>query len=86
VFVVYYESIKREIQRRHAYECRYDERLKTKVEHILNVVWSRKGTRGCGKCTGTESGKRWKFDVLQVTKFIQEFFFTSKASKLQWIM
>ena len=29
---VYYESIKREVQRRPIYECRYDERLKTKAE------------------------------------------------------
>ena len=30
--IVYYESIKREIQRRPIYECRYDERLKTKTD------------------------------------------------------
>jgi len=32
MLVVYYESIKRELQRRPIYECRCDERLKTKAE------------------------------------------------------
>jgi hypothetical protein len=31
-FFVYYESIKRELERRPIYECRCDERLKTKAE------------------------------------------------------
>ena len=31
-FFVYYESIKRELKIRPIYECRCDERLKTKVE------------------------------------------------------
>ena len=32
MFFVYYESIKRELKRRPIYECRCDERLKTKSE------------------------------------------------------
>ena len=30
--MVYYESTKREVKRRPIYECRYDERLRTKAE------------------------------------------------------
>jgi len=37
-FVVYYESIKREIQRRLIYECRCDERLKTKTEESARLT------------------------------------------------
>jgi hypothetical protein len=36
--VVYYGSIKREIKTRPIYECRYDERLKTKVEESTGLV------------------------------------------------
>jgi hypothetical protein len=32
VLVVYYESMKRELQTRPIHECRYDERLKTRDE------------------------------------------------------
>jgi len=35
--VVYYESIKREVKRRLIYECRYDERLKTKTEEFTLI-------------------------------------------------
>jgi hypothetical protein len=34
VFVVYYESIKRELQIRGIYECRCDERLQTKTKEF----------------------------------------------------
>ena len=42
--VVYYESIKRELKTRPMYECRCDERLKTKVEESKrakdkNYIW-----------------------------------------------
>jgi hypothetical protein len=37
-FVVYYESIKRELQRRLIYEYRYDERLKTKNEESTRLA------------------------------------------------
>jgi len=36
---VYYESIKREVQRRPIYECRCDERLKTKVEGSTRLAY-----------------------------------------------
>jgi hypothetical protein len=35
--VVYYESIKRELKTKLIYECRCDERLKTKVEESTRV-------------------------------------------------
>jgi len=38
VYVVYDESIKREPKRRPIYECRYDERLKTKDEESTIIV------------------------------------------------
>jgi hypothetical protein len=37
--VVYYESIKRELKTRPIYECRYDERLKTKSEESEMFVY-----------------------------------------------
>jgi hypothetical protein len=37
---VYYESIKRELQTRPIYECRCDERLKTKVEESTRLVYT----------------------------------------------
>ena len=38
VVVVYYESIKRELKTRPIYECRCDERLKTKTEESTRLV------------------------------------------------
>ena len=38
--VVYYESIKRELQRRPIYECRSDERPETKAEGSTRLVYS----------------------------------------------
>ena len=38
--VVYYESIKREIRTKLIYECRCDERLKTKVEESTHLVYT----------------------------------------------
>jgi hypothetical protein len=38
VFVVYYESIKREVKRRLIYEYRCDERLKTKKKESIRLV------------------------------------------------
>jgi hypothetical protein len=38
--VVYYESIKRELKTRPIYECRYDERLKTKAEESTRLVYT----------------------------------------------
>ena len=35
--VVYYESIKRELKIRPIYECRCDERLKTKAKEFKNL-------------------------------------------------
>jgi hypothetical protein len=35
--VIYYESIKREIKTRPTYECRCDERLKTKAEESTRL-------------------------------------------------
>ena len=40
VFVVYYESIKRELKTRPIYECRDDERLKTKAEESTRLVYT----------------------------------------------
>ncbi len=37
-FVVYYESIKRDLKRRLMYEYRYDERLKTKNEESTRLT------------------------------------------------
>ncbi len=37
-FMFYYESIKRELQRRLIYEYRYDERLKTKNEESTRLT------------------------------------------------
>jgi hypothetical protein len=39
-FFVYYESIKREIQRRPIYECRSEERLKIKTEGSTHLVYT----------------------------------------------
>jgi len=39
--VVYYESIKRELQTRPIYECRCDERLKPKGEESTHLAYSR---------------------------------------------
>ena len=47
-YMVYYESIKRELQRRPIYECRCDERLKTKDEGSTRLTY----TGLCG-VTGT---------------------------------
>jgi hypothetical protein len=38
--VVYYESIKRELKTRPTYECRCDERLKTKTEESTRTVYT----------------------------------------------
>jgi hypothetical protein len=38
--VVYYEGIKREVQRRQIDECRCDERLKTKTEGSTRLVYT----------------------------------------------
>ena len=38
--VVYYESIKRELKRRLIYECRYDEKLKTKTEESTCLAYT----------------------------------------------
>ncbi len=44
-FVVYYETIKRDLKRRLIYECRCDERLKAKAEGSarLEYPWLRGG-------------------------------------------
>ena len=39
--IVYYESIKRELKTRPIYECRCDERLKTKTEESTRLVYTR---------------------------------------------
>ena len=36
--VVYHESIKRELKTKPKYECRYDERLKTRVEESTHLT------------------------------------------------
>ena len=38
--VVYYESIKRELKTRPIYDCRCDERLKTKVEESTRLTYT----------------------------------------------
>jgi hypothetical protein len=38
--LVYYESRKRELERRPIYECRYDERLRTKVEKSTCLTYT----------------------------------------------
>ena len=38
--VVYYESMKRKLKTRPLYECRYDERLKTKAEESTLLVYT----------------------------------------------
>ncbi len=40
MFIVYYESRKRELKTRPIYECRCDERLKTKVEKSTVLVYT----------------------------------------------
>ncbi len=37
--IVYYETIKRELNRRIIYECRCDERLKTKAEGFIRLAY-----------------------------------------------
>ncbi len=50
--VVYYEGIKRELQRRTKYECRCDERLKTKSEGSTRLTYTGfLGPRGTGTPT-----------------------------------
>jgi hypothetical protein len=39
-YVVYYESMKREVKTRPMYECRWDERLKTKTEESMRLVYT----------------------------------------------
>ncbi len=39
-FFVYYESIKRELKSRLIYECRCDERLKTKAEESTRLAYT----------------------------------------------
>jgi len=39
-FSVYYEEIKREVNRRRTYECRCDERLRVKVEGSTRLVYT----------------------------------------------
>ena len=38
LFVVYYESLKRELKTKPIYECRSDERLKTRVEESTRLA------------------------------------------------
>jgi hypothetical protein len=38
--IVYYESMKREVKTRPRYECRCDERLKTKPEESTDLVYT----------------------------------------------
>ena len=60
LFIVYYESIKRESKRRTIYECRYDERLKTKPE---------------GSTLLTYTGFLWGLEHLKIeTRLIDERF------------
>jgi hypothetical protein len=40
LIVVYYESMKREVKTRPIYECRCDERLKTKSEESTRLVYT----------------------------------------------
>jgi hypothetical protein len=39
-FFVYYESMKREVKTRPVYECRCDERLKTKAEESTRLAYT----------------------------------------------
>jgi len=55
VFVVYYESIKRELKIRSIYECRFDERLR----HSL----SSHGTCSCKSTENERKRKEWKEKV-----------------------
>jgi hypothetical protein len=38
--LVYYESIKRELKTKPTFDCRYDERLKTKVEESTHLTYT----------------------------------------------
>ena len=38
--LVYYESIKQDLKTRPIYECRYDERLKTKAEESTRLTYT----------------------------------------------
>ncbi len=38
--MIYYESIKRELKTRPIYECRCDERLKTRVEESTHLTYT----------------------------------------------
>jgi hypothetical protein len=40
IFLVYYQAIKRELNRRLIYECRCDERLKPKTEGSTHLVYT----------------------------------------------
>jgi hypothetical protein len=40
MFIDYYESMKRELKTRPIYECRCDERLKTKVEESTRLAYT----------------------------------------------
>jgi hypothetical protein len=40
IFVVYYESMKRELKIRPIYECRCDERLKTKTKEFTRLAYT----------------------------------------------
>jgi len=40
IFVVFYESIRRELKIRPIYECRCDERLKTKAEESTRLTYT----------------------------------------------
>ncbi len=40
LFVVYYESIKREPKIRGIYECRCDERLQTKTREVTHITYT----------------------------------------------
>jgi hypothetical protein len=40
VMIVYYESIKRELKKRPIYDCRCDERLKTKVLEFTRLTYT----------------------------------------------
>ncbi len=40
VFIVYYESMKRELKTRPLYECRWDERLKTEAEESTRLAYT----------------------------------------------
>ncbi len=40
IFIVYYEWIKRKLKTRRMYECRCDERLKTKVEKSTRLPYT----------------------------------------------